>query len=136
MEDCLFCKIASKEIPANIVYEDEKTLAFLDINPINYGHTLVIPKEHSTNIFDIQADAWAATTETARKLATTIRNVTEADGVNININNGGAAGQMIFHPHIHIIPRYEEQSLKPWPKKKYEENEEEEMADKIRNELA
>ncbi len=131
MKDCLFCKIAAKEIPSNVIYEDGHTLAFLDIAPVNPGHTLVIPKEHATNIFNISSESWAAVAETARKIAGAVQAATGADGVNVNMNNGEVAGQVIFHTHVHIIPRHENDGLKHWNKKEYEEGEEKEIAKKF-----
>lgn len=130
--DCVFCKIVRGELPSHKVYEDDKTLAFLDINPVNPGHTLVIPKAADTrNIFDVSAADWAATTETARKVAHAVEKATGADGVNIVMNNRSNAGQVIDHPHIHVIPRYKGDGLAHWPHKKYAEGEAEALKEKI-----
>lgn len=118
MSDCLFCKIVAGEIPAEKVYEDEHTLAFLDINPNNFGHTLVLPKKHSENIFDTSEEVLGHMYASAQKISKAIRQ-TGAEGVNIISNNGAAAGQIIFHAHIHVIPRDKDDGLKHWAQKKY-----------------
>ena len=133
--DCLFCKIVAGEIPSFKVYEDEKTFAFLDIRPVNAGHTLVVPRNHATNIFDIAPEDWAATTETARKLAIAIEKGLDADGVNIAMNNREHAGQVIPHPHMHIIPRFKGDGLRLMPQREYKTGEADESAEKIRSAL-
>ncbi len=105
--DCIFCKIIAGEVPSYKVYEDADTLAFLDINPNNYGHTLVIPKDHFENIYTTPDETLCKVMIVVRKLSTAIRNGMEADGVNVTINNEPAAGQVVDHLHIHIIPRHE-----------------------------
>lgn len=132
MKECLFCKIIAGDVTSNKVYEDEKTVAFLDINPVNPGHTLVVPKQHSSNIFDIAPEDWAAVTEVARKVSIAIEKGLDADGVNIAMNNREHAGQVIGHPHIHIIPRFKGDGLKLMPQRKYTEGEAEPVAEKIR----
>ena len=107
MPECLFCKIIAGEIPSYKVYEDADTLAFLDINPNNYGHTLVIPKDHFENIYTTPDETLCKTMIVVRKLATAVRNGMDADGINVTINNESAAGQVVDHLHIHIIPRHE-----------------------------
>ena len=135
MNDCIFCKIVAGEIPSFNVYEDEKTLAFLDIRPVNPGHTLVIPKEHSVNIFDTSEDAWLAVQKTVHTLARAIEKGVGADGVNINMNNREDAGQLVPHTHVHIIPRTKGDGLKLWPQKPYQEGEAEKAAEKIRRQI-
>ncbi len=105
-ENCLFCKIIKKEIPAEIVYEDNATLAFLDINPRNPGHVLVIPKTHYVEIFDISDGELGTLVTSVKKLATAARDGMKADGVSISQSNGAAAGQVISHLHFHVIPRF------------------------------
>jgi histidine triad (HIT) family protein len=114
MENCLFCKIAKGEIPCEKIYEDEHTLAFLDIKPLNEGHTLVIPKAHSENILSIESAPLSHVMETVRRIAPVIKDATGASGVNIHSNNGASAGQVVFHTHIHIIPRHERDGYKHW----------------------
>ncbi|MBD3249659.1 HIT domain-containing protein [Candidatus Woesearchaeota archaeon] len=135
MQDCIFCKIVNGEIPCSKIYEDEKVLAFLDISPINKGHVLLIPKEHHKDLFDTPDDTLAAFAKTAKKIAKAIEQATDADGINLGQNNGKAAGQEVFHAHIHIIPRFSDDGLKHWPGGKYKEGEEKEFAEKIRSKL-
>ena len=134
--DCLFCKLIAREIPAQIVYEDEETLAFLDINPVNPGHTLVIPKKHSPDIFEIDEKDWAAVMSTARRVAKAIEKVYDVSGINIGMNNRAGAGQMIFHAHVHVMPRFEGDPHKLWPGKPYAEGEFAAAGDKIRAALS
>ncbi len=104
--DCIFCKIVKGEIPSHKVYEDDKTLAFLDINPVHAGHTLVIPKEHSRNIFEIAEDDWVAVQKTVHRVAQAIEKSLDKDGVNLLMNNREHAGQVVDHSHVHLIPRH------------------------------
>ena len=129
--DCIFCRIIRGAIPSYKVYEDEKVLAFLDIGPVNTGHTLVIPKKHCTNIFDIEVEDLDAVSEVVRKIAPAIKEAVNADGVNIMSSKGKAAGQLVMHSHIHIIPRFKDDGLKHWPQKEYKEGEAEETKEKI-----
>lgn len=103
---CIFCRIAHHEAPAHIVYEDERTLAFLDINPMTRGHTLVIPKRHYRDLFAIPAEELQAVVLAAQHLAQALRRGLGAEGVNLLQSNGAPAGQVIFHFHLHIVPRY------------------------------
>ena len=130
--ECIFCKIIRNELPSYKVYEDEKTVAFLDIRPVNAGHTLVVPKRHSHNIFDIAPGDWVAVAEVVRKLSIAIEKGVGADGVNIAMNNREHAGQVVDHPHVHIIPRFKGDGLKLMPQREYIQNEAEESAEKIR----
>lgn len=104
-EDCIFCQIVQKRIPAFTVYEDEKCLAFLDINPLAPGHTLIIPKEHMESIFDISEDLLQHIAAIAQKLAKNMREKIGAEGVNLFQASGPAAEQSIQHFHLHVIPR-------------------------------
>ena len=131
MQDCIFCKIIKGDIPSNKIYENDKVLAFLDIGPVNKGHTLVIPKKHCTNILDIETEDLDAVSEVVRKIAPAIKQAVDADGLTITSSNGEAAGQVVMHSHIHIIPRFEDDGLKLWPQGKYEEGEAEKTKDKI-----
>ncbi len=103
--DCLFCKIISGEIPAKIVYEDDTSIAFLDIAPCAEGHTVVIPKKHYAHFTDMDADDVKDLFASVKKIAIAVEKATEADGSNIGLNNKKAAGQEVPHVHIHIIPR-------------------------------
>ena len=121
--DCLFCKIIKGEIPAEKIYEDEYTFAFLDIHPINRGHTLVIPKEHHPNIYSIKEEQYINLMKSVRTLAPKIKEALGADGINIGINNDRAAGQVIFHMHVHIIPRFTGDGHEHWHGNPYQEGE-------------
>jgi len=136
MEDCIFCKIVRDEIPSRRVYETETVISFLDIHPVNPGHTLVIPKAHSTNIFDIEPHDWADATEAARRVAIAIEKGLSADGVNIAMNNREHAGQVVHHPHIHVIPRFKGDGIKLMPQRSYFDGEAEAAAEKIKAALA
>jgi histidine triad (HIT) family protein len=103
--DTIFTKIINREIPAEIIYEDKIVLAFLDINPVNHGHTLVIPKVPFVNVFDGDAEILAHMMKVGQKIAKAQQAAGLADGVNFVSNNGEAAGQEVFHSHLHIIPR-------------------------------
>jgi histidine triad (HIT) family protein len=134
-QETLFQKILRREIPAEILYETEHVLAFLDINPNNSGHTLVIPKVHSRNILDIDPTSWSALTEAVRFLAPTIMQAVGATGINIMMNNEPTAGQIIFHTHIHLIPRFEGDGYEHWHGHPYTEGEMVKVAEKIRASL-
>jgi histidine triad (HIT) family protein len=112
MADCIFCKIVKGEIPAVKVYEDERVLAFMDINPLNEGHTLVIPKRHAETIFEIDPDDLAAVIKVAQKVANAIQKALNPDGLTIIQLNKKAAGQVVPHLHIHLVPRWENDGLK------------------------
>ncbi len=135
MENCIFCKIIAGEIPCNKVYEDENSFAFLDVNPINPGHTLLIPKEHHENLHEMPDQLLEKITPVVKKIATAIKTGVSASGINIGQNNGKSAGQVIFHYHIHIIPRFDNDGLKHWPGKPYVLGEAEEIAEKIKSVL-
>lgn len=136
MQDCLFCKIVRRELHAEIIFEDDRTIAFLDIHPVSPGHTLVIPKEHATNIFDISPESWSHVSETVRKLASAIEEGVGANGINLMMNNRENAGQVIDHPHVHLIPRFPGDGLRHWPHTAYEEGEASRIAQAIRETLA
>lgn len=134
MNSCLFCKIVSNEIPSTKIYEDDHVLAFLDIHPVNIGHTLVVPKAHHTNLYDTPDETLAHMMAVAKKLSVAVKNALDVDGINIEMNNDPAAGQIIFHTHIHIVPRFEGDGFKHWHGPRgYEEGEETEVAQKIQN---
>jgi histidine triad (HIT) family protein len=135
MEDTVFMKIIRKEVPADIVYEDDQTLAFLDINPNAPGHTLVIPKKPFQNIFDIDQETLGAVMETVRKIAPVVRDAVGASGVHINSNHGTEAGQEVPHLHMHIIPRHDRSEFSFWPHGSYAEGEATQVAEKIRAKL-
>jgi histidine triad (HIT) family protein len=113
--DCLFCKIVAGDVPATRVREDERTVAFMDINPATRGHMLVIPREHSTNLLEIASEDLAACAATAKELTALVSERLGADGVNVLNSCGRAAWQTVFHFHLHVIPRYAGDPLRlPW----------------------
>jgi len=105
-ETCVFCRIVRRKAEASVVFEDDETMAFLDIRPLHMGHTLVIPKAHYVDIFDTPLKQIALVQETAKKVALAVKKATGADGISIIQQNGKAAGQDIFHLHIHVVPRF------------------------------
>ncbi|MGD8531676.1 MAG: HIT family protein, partial [Syntrophobacterales bacterium] len=105
MENCIFCKIVRGEIPSARVLENEKVLAFLDINPVSKGHTLVIPKTHYASFPEMPADVLTALGEALQKIGTAVKSQLDSAGFNILLNNDRAAGQLIDHSHFHLIPR-------------------------------
>lgn len=111
MNDCIFCKIVKGKIPAYKVYEDEKVYAFLDINPLSKGHTLVLPKEHFETVLDTPKELYAYMNEVVKEIAMKIQEEYEPEGILINQNNGRKARQEIDHVHIHVKPIYRDMEL-------------------------
>lgn len=135
--ETIFSKIISREIPASIVFEDERVLAFLDINPITKGHTLVIPKIASRNIFDTDPETLGHLIGVAQKIALALKEATNADGINILMNNEESAGQEIFHAHIHIVPRKTgDNAFHKTPHVAYEEGEMDSLYTEVKNLLS
>ncbi|MBX4188144.1 MAG: HIT family protein [Candidatus Doudnabacteria bacterium] len=132
MDNCIFCKIINKEIPSSLIYEDDQALAFLSIRPISKGHTLVIPKVHSKDLLSTDEKDLVSTIVVVKKIAQAIVKATGAAGFNLGVNNGAHAGQEIFHLHFHIIPRYSNDGLKPWPHLESEPKTGEDMAEEIK----
>jgi histidine triad (HIT) family protein len=113
--DCVFCKIVAGELPATIVARDERTIAFMDIQPASRGHVLVIPRAHCRDIHEIEPEDLAAVAASAQRIAAKAVAVLGADGVNLLNSSGAAAWQTVFHFHLHVIPRYEDDPLRlPW----------------------
>ena len=113
--DCIFCKIAAGELPAQVIDEDERTISFMDINPATRGHALVIPRQHYRNLLEVGGEDLDATARAAQRLARRISERLGADGVNLLNSCGRAAWQTVFHFHMHVIPRYEGDPLRlPW----------------------
>jgi len=136
MEECVFFNIANNKIPCIKVYEDDDFLAFLDIHPINRGHTLVIPKKHYKDLFEIDEDILKKYLLVIKKVAFATKKALNADGINIGMNNGETAGQVVMHAHIHIIPRFTSDGLANWDRKvEIKQEELEEIAEKIRKEI-
>jgi histidine triad (HIT) family protein len=111
-EHCVFCQIVAGAFPAEFVHVDDQTMAFMDINPSARGHVLVVPRTHSTDLHDIDPEDLAACMRTAKAVASTVVDALGANGVNILQNTGRAAGQAVFHFHIHVIPRYAADDLR------------------------
>jgi histidine triad (HIT) family protein len=113
--DCIFCKIVAGELPATRVHEDERTIAFMDINPAARGHLLVIPREHARDIHEVGPDDLGAVMRTAQAMAARMRDRLGADGVNLLQSSGSAAWQTVFHLHVHVVPRFDGDPLRlPW----------------------
>lgn len=130
--DCVFCKIVKEEIPCEKIYEDRDILVFLDIAPVNIGHSLVIPKKHFVNIYETPEEILASMIKTAKIVSKAIKSQTKADGVNVTMNNDTAAGQVVFHSHIHVIPRLASDGFGLWHgRRPYREGEASEIAKKI-----
>ncbi len=109
--NCIFCKIISGEIPSKTLFENEDFKVIFDIAPASKGHVIILPKYHAANIFELPDDVTAKAFVMAKKVATVLMEVLECDGVNILQNNGEAAGQTVFHLHIHVIPRYKDDNV-------------------------
>lgn len=130
MAECVFCKIVAGEVPCEKVYEDDAVVAFLDIHPVNKGHVLVVPKEHTQNLFTASHPILEHLIGVAQKIASALS--TYADGVNIGQNNNRAAGQVVEHLHFHVIPRFANDGLRHWPGKTYREGEAQNIARQIK----
>ena len=110
--DCIFCKIANGEIPSTTLYEDNDFRVILDVNPASKGHTLILPKKHAENFYDLPDETASKALVLAKNMASKIEKALECDGLNLVQNNGETAGQTVFHFHMHIIPRYKNDSVK------------------------
>lgn len=128
---CIFCKIINGEIPCHKVYEDDIVFAFLDIKPLNPGHTLVVPKKHYENLEEISEEELTALILAIKKIGRMIKEKLGVAGYNVSENNGQVAGQEVPHLHFHIIPRHEGDGLGPWPRKEYQDGEAEEIIKKL-----
>ena len=111
-EGCIFCKIANGEIPSTTLYEDNDFRVILDVNPASKGHTLILPKKHAENLYDLPDETASKALVLAKNMASKIEKALECDGLNLVQNNGETAGQTVFHFHMHIIPRYKNDSVK------------------------
>ena len=132
MENCIFCKIVKGEIPSNKIYEDENVLVFLDIAPVNLGHSLIVPKKHFANIYETPEETLAEMMKAAKKISKALKSELGADGINVTMNNDPAAGQIIFHSHIHVIPRLSGDGFPLWHgRRPYQEGEMNKVEKKI-----
>jgi len=136
MPDCIFCRIVQGQLPAARVLETSGVLAFLDIAPVNYGHTLVIPKVHYQNLLELPDELWMEMGQVSRRVAQALRATLSAQGFNIGMNNFEAAGQVVFHAHIHVIPRYFSDGLKLFPQESYKPGDLEKTAAQLQKALA
>jgi histidine triad (HIT) family protein len=113
--DCIFCRIVAGDLPATIIDEDERTLAFMDIAPATRGHVLVIPRAHSADLLSVSPEDLSAVALAAQRVAQNVRERLGAEGVNLLNSCGAVAWQTVFHFHVHVIPRYEDDPLRlPW----------------------
>lgn len=113
-DDCIFCKLANGVFDTNTYYEDENFRVIFDVNPATKGHVLVLPKEHYANVYEMPDELVAKAYQVAKKVAEELKDITGCEGINILQNNGEAAGQTVFHFHIHVIPRYGEGEVLQW----------------------
>ena len=135
-QDCIFCRIISGEIPSTTIYENSKFKVIMDIAPANKGHVLILPKEHYDNIYDIDTATAGELFELAVMTARALKSVLDCDGMNILQNNGTVARQTVFHFHMHIIPRYEGDTVNiGWKELSYEDGEMEQLREAIRKEM-
>ena len=110
--ECIFCKIANGEIPSATLYEDNDFRVILDVNPASKGHTLILPKKHADNLYELPDETASKALVLAKSMASKIEGALECDGLNLVQNNGETAGQTVFHFHMHIIPRYKNDNVK------------------------
>jgi len=135
MENCIFCKIVKGGLPCSKLYEDESTLAFLDIKPVSDGHALVISKDHYEDIFDVPEIVLCQISSTLKKVSEAVMKGVDAHGISIGQSNKKSAGQIVPHIHFHIMPRFDDDGLKLWPQHDYEEGRIEEVQKKIKEHL-
>ena len=133
MENCIFCKIATGEIPSATLYEDEDFRVILDLGPASKGHSLILPKSHAANIYELPDEIAAKAMVLAKKMATKLRDGLNCDGFNIVQNNGEIAGQTVFHFHMHLIPRKAgDQAVPEWEHLSLSDDEMKEICDKMK----
>ncbi len=135
MGDSIFSKIIRREIPATVLFENEHVIAFLDINPVNPGHTLVVPKNEQPNVLESSEQDIVEVLKVARMLAPIVVKVVNADGFVLSTNTGAASGQSVFHTHFHIIPRFENDGHASWKHSSANEEEMEKLAEEIKKML-
>ncbi len=134
--DCIFCMLANGDIPTNTIYEDDDFRVILDASPAAFGHALILPKKHYANIFEIDPTLLQKALPLAQKVALAVKEVFKCDGINIQQNNGAAAGQTVFHFHIHIIPRYDDDGINlNWPQKEVSDEEQQNICKKLHEKL-
>ena len=133
---CIFCRIVGGDAPCARVFEDERTLAFMDIQPLSRGHLLVIPKQHAENLFEISAEDLAAVALTSRRLAPVLKSVVQPEGLRVIQLNGAAAGQTVFHYHMHLLPKFANEEDRFLKRVAASEDELQQVADAITAALA
>ena len=133
--DCIFCKLANGVFPTNFIYEDEDFKVILDANPATKGHSLILPKKHFKNLLDADEEVLKKALPLAKKLSNKLIDVLKCDGVNVLQNNNEAAGQAVFHLHIHLIPRYKDQKehILSWKANKFSDDEMKNIAESLKN---
>ncbi len=135
MNECIFCKIVSGQIPSETVHEDDEVLVFLDIKAIAPGHILVIPKTHADDFSSASRESITASMLIAQRMGRALMQALGAGGFTIGVNNGRAAGQLVDHLHVHVIPRFEGDGLEHWPGKTYQDGEMAKIGQKLREAL-
>lgn len=135
MTPCLFCQIVAGEIPCSKIYEDDQILAFLDIHPLNPGHTLLVPKKHAEHLLESSLEDAVALISAAKKIVPAIMASVGAQGCNVTFNIGHSAGQVVFHTHLHVIPRYDNDGYKPWERNDETTDSLESIAERIRDSM-
>ena len=134
-DNCIFCKLANGVFPTNSIYEDEDFNVILDVSPATKGHALILPKEHYANMFEIDDDILAKAAKLAKKIMTHEKEILGCDGYNLVQNNGEAAGQTVFHFHMHLIPRYSdnnESKMINWKPNEFSDEEMKDICDKMK----
>ena len=133
--NCIFCDIIQKKATAEILFENDKIISFLDIRPVNYGHALVIPKKHYENLFDLPSDLLEKIGPKIQLIARAVLVGAGADALNLGMNNGASAGQLVGHAHLHLIPRFDDDGLQHWSAKEFSAEIFKETAEKIKKGL-
>ncbi len=134
--DCIFCRIAAGRLSSVPILRTERVYAFLDIAPVHYGHTLVIPQDHYENLLDLPDDLWLEMGQVCRQVARALQIAFQAEGFNLGMNNFPAAGQVVFHAHLHVIPRFYDDDLHLFPQGEYRPGEMLKVGQKLRQTLA
>ncbi len=134
--ECVFCKVIGGDLPSHTLYQDDQLIAILDISPINPGHTLLVPKAHTVNVMEMTPEDTGAVFAAARRLAPAILKSVGAESFNLSTNVGRAAGQVVFHTHIHLIPRHPADGYEPWTRNDKYHQDLGSVAEKIREQLA
>lgn len=135
MTDCIFCKIISKEIPTEVVYDCDDVIAFMDVKPVVRGHVLVVPKVHSADLLETDDEVMVHLMHDVKKVGNAVMKAMNATGMVISTNKGKAAGQSVFHLHFHLIPRFDQDGLVGWPHHEVEPQTRQEAAEEIKKHL-